>query len=374
MGARTSVAHTVVSGDGDANAAAAVHLAHPSAAGHSRPLFARPGPAPALNSVSMVGDAAISAKAAELVARYNSALILVEGSKGVGSGFLCHMGGRTFAITNAHVLSDNVGVKLTTLTGAALTAGRSAVAVGHDVVEMQVPDSAAAFDIVTNMDATVKIGDAVVVAGNAEGGSVVRPVEGKIVGIGPNLVEVDAPFVKGCSGSPIIHEATGKVLGIATYLVQRKLVQGDKEVTVETRRFGYRLDSIAAWEPINWQAFFAQSAQVARIESLSDDFEKMFDDAEKTHRLVPDDISNDRLERCVASFVLDAHRKGVSERDRDDLRRGFFSDLQVISRGDVSAFNSRTAYDYFRRQVEDQSRFRDEIYKVFTRLVQESED
>ena len=68
---------------------------------------------------------------------------------------------------------------------------------------------------------SVKIGDAIVVLGNSGGGGVVTKLEGKLVGIGPDRIEVSAEFIPGNSGSPIIHVPTGKVIGIATYLTRR---------------------------------------------------------------------------------------------------------------------------------------------------------
>jgi hypothetical protein len=346
-------------------------LPAPAPPGAANSPAATPDSVPASTSPTMPGNAPGLARAGQLVNDYRTALILVEGQKGAGSGFLCHLEGHTFAITNAHVLSDNIGFRLTSLDGATFTAGGSAVAVGHDMVRMEVPGVAQAFEVMPNLDSDVKIGDSVVVPGNAEGARVVRPVEGKIVGIGPNLIEVDAPFVKGNSGSPIIHQATGKVLGIATYLVQRKISQGERqEVTVETRRFGYRLDSVKTWEPINWQAFFAQSAQVAQMEDLSKDFARMFEDLRTTHDLVPANYSSEKLRHSIKSFLEDVNRRGLSRTDKEDLLRRFFADLRSITRSDIAAFNTRTAYDYFHREVEKESLFRENIYNVFTRLMQ----
>ena len=50
--------------------------------------------------------------------------------------------------------------------------------------------------------------------------------------------------------------------------------------------------------------------------------------------------------------------------------RGFFADLRITTHSDIAAFNSRGAYDYFQRDVEDQGRFRDELYDIFTKQMQ----
>lgn len=333
-----------------------------------------PGATPGLNNVSALAspDAPVSARAAQIVQDYHTALVMVEGNKGVGSGFLCTMGGHNYVMTNAHVLADNYGVKLTSLDGATFTAGTSAVAVDHDIVKMEVANATKTFDVMESLDSTAKIGDPVMIPGNAEGAQVVHPVEGKIVGIGPNLIEVDAPFVKGNSGSPIIHEATGKVLGVATYLMQKKVSQDENtgKVVLETRRFGYRIDSVKQWQPINWQIFFAESQQAAAIEDLSEDFITMFNDMEHDS-VSAEHYKSSNLARAVRSFTEAKNTLSMtaSGKDRANVVRGFFADLRAISRGDIAAFNSRPAYDYFRRDVDEQAHFRDALYDLLSRAV-----
>lgn len=343
----------------------------------AQPPGATPAPAPPgaqeANSVSTLpANAPVSAQAAQIVQDYHSALVMVEGNKGVGSGFLCKMAGHTYVVTNAHVLADNSSVKLTSLDGASYAAGTSAVAVDHDIVKMEVASAPKTFDVMDSLDSAAKIGDAVMIPGNAEGAQVVHPVEGKIVGIGPNLIEVDAPFVKGNSGSPIVHEATGKVLGVATYLMQRKVSQDDGtgKIVLETRRFGYRLDSVKQWQPINWQVFFAESQQAAAIEDLSEDFITMFNDMEHDS-VSAEHYKSTNLVRAVRSFMEARHTLSMtaSAQDRANVVRGFFADLRAISRGDIAAFNARPAYDYFRRDVDDQGHFRDALYDLLTRVM-----
>src|SRR5204863_3580947 len=127
----------------------------------------------------------------------------------------------------------------------------------------------------------------VVVLGNAEGAGVINPIKGRIVGLGPNLVEVDAPFQPGNSGSPIIHLKTGKVIGVATYLTIRKYDSATKEAIKEpiVRRFGYRLDSVKQWQPVNWQTFYAQATEMETIEKLTNDLVAFLQDLGKDGRV-----------------------------------------------------------------------------------------
>ncbi|HWB59192.1 MAG TPA: serine protease, partial [Chthoniobacteraceae bacterium] len=240
-------------------------------------------------------------------------------------------------------------------------------------VKMEVTGAPKAFDIASSTDGSVKIGDAITVLGNPEGAGVVKPVEGKILGIGPDLIEVDAQFVPGNSGSPIIHQATGKVLGVATYTVERKVNNGGGGVQTEVRRFGYRLDGVKQWEQINWKAFYAQSAQLTAIETLSEDFAKMMHDTGSNGlNLDPASYSSPALQRSIRSFVQAVKERGsnMSVADQKNLVESFISDLRSVSHGDIIAFNQGAAYDYFKREVADESSFRDDIYAGLTRALE----
>jgi len=324
--------------------------------------------------------AEISEQAAQFVQTHHNSLIIVEGNKGVGSGFLCNLGGKTFAITNAHVLSDNNEIKFKALNGTALVPSNGAIAVDHDIVRLEIQSTAKTLEVMIGIDEKVKIGDAVVIPGNSEGAGVVKPVEGKVVGIGPNLIEVDAPFVRGNSGSPIIHRDTGKAIAVATYLIERKVSSDDKgSVKMETRRFGYRLDSVSQWEPLNWQRFNLQSSQVAKMESISSDFIKMFESAHEKKGLDPSDFTTPDIRKAIQDYrsalsiktnKYGASTVGASSSDIKDALRRLFSDLRSISHRDTSAFDSRNAYDYFRRQVSEEQHLRDQVYDIFTQLME----
>ncbi|MGB8353564.1 MAG: serine protease [Chthoniobacteraceae bacterium] len=215
-----------------------------------------------------------------MIKTYHNSLVFASGKEGAGSGFIATLGNANFLFTNAHVEAGITGVKFKSLDGTDLQAGEASIAVGEDVFCMALQGNSKPFEIMQGVDANASIGDAVVVLGNAEGGGVVNTIIGKIVGIGPNLVEIDAQFVPGNSGSPIIHIKTGKVIGVATYSVTRKynVTTNEKMRKPEIRRFGYRLDTVKKWQPVNWQSFNAQASRMKDIEALTDDLYDFFVD------------------------------------------------------------------------------------------------
>ena len=140
-------------------------------------------------------------------------VVIVCGEK-TGSGFIVRDGGRPYLFTNAHVVRDGV-VIAHRLDGTRLKLGPRDVAVGRDMVRFALVDeSVPAFDLAAGVP---NIGDPVVVLGNSDGRGVVTEIRGKVIGVGPREIEVDAAFVIGNSGSPVL-DRHGRVIGIATYL------------------------------------------------------------------------------------------------------------------------------------------------------------
>lgn len=316
-------------------------------------------------------EGVISPATADLVAKYRDSLVVIEGDKGMGSGFICTMDDKPWMMTNIHVMADNPKPRFTTMNGKVLTLGPSFLGVDHDIFKGTLSGTPPALEVMKSIDSTAKIGDPIVVLGNPEGAGVIKPLEGRIVGIGPNLVEVDAPFVPGNSGSPIVHVATGQVIGIATYAIIRKVDFKDKSgVDTTIRRFGYRLDNVAQWEPVNWPVFYAQSAQAAKIKATGEEFIELFQDA-RENKMRSTNYASPAIQRALQN--LERTTRGASRMsaaDQASANRQLLSDLRIAARADIMAFDDRTAYDFFRRRVADEKKFRDDLYESFTRLIE----
>ena len=222
------------------------------------------------------------------------------------------------------------------------------------------------------VDENASIGDEVVVLGNAEGAGVINTITGRIVGLGPDLVEVDAPFQPGNSGSPIIHLKSGEVIGVATYEVIRKYDPSTKEPvkTPVVRRFGYRLDSIKSWQPVNWPAFFAQaSAEMEAIEALTTDLAAVLNALGSEKGL--DSLGHTNLAiRSHLDAWLAARSKRLSPRDAGMADQGLISYLKLTCQNDVTAARQHMTYDYFQRDLADQQNERNEISGVFNEIIQ----
>ncbi len=307
---------------------------------------------------------------ASYLAAHSRALLIVDGSKGRGSCFLCEMHGTTVAITNAHVAAANDSFQLLTLGGETFPVRSSAVAVGHDIVKFETTDlkfAGQGFRLMENVEQNAHIGDSVVVFGNAEGARVVTSIKGKVVGIGPNLVEVDAPFVPGNSGSPIVHEKTGQVIGVATYLLVHDVDRNAKEgISEKARRFGYRLDSVRAWEPLNWPRFHAQAVALEQIEKLSEDFVTLFRYSHG-NRIYQGYFQTAAMRHAVQTSPRGpAFGTTLDGQSRKAAANRILGELTYLSRSDINAYNFPDTYDYFRRKLDEQIRLRQAIYTALS--------
>jgi len=328
--------------------------------------------APSAPSVTPVPASATAlASAAELVKVHRSNLVFVTTADGAGSGFIASYGTGTFLITNAHVAAAAKGAMFKTLDNTQVQIGAPAVAVGHDIFRMALPQAGTPLQVMTGVDQNATIGDDVVVLGNSEGAGVINTITGKIVGVGPNLVEVDAPFQPGNSGSPIIHLKTGKVIGVATYHTIRRYDSVTQQAVKDpiVRRFGYRLDTVKIWQPVNWQAFYAQAAEMEAVETLTNDLAAFLKDLGDNGHVNRAARTNPAIKNRIDQW-LDARAKRLSPRDAAMADQGLLSFLRLTCQADITAAQPRLTFDYFQRHLADQQRERTEMAGVFGKAIE----
>ena len=360
-----------------------------------------PPPAPSPTPVAVATPAAVAAPTppamamaatptpiptGEIIQRAQGSLVIVEGREGAGSGFLCEMDKQKFLVTNAHVLAGNSGVNFTLLDGSPVRVGAAGSAVGHDMIRLAVAPDLPVFSLLERVNENLLIGDDVIVLGNEKGAHVITPILGKVVGLGPNLVEVDAPFQPGNSGSPIIQVKTGKVVGIATYVRHerdedaernrppvsrsfdprfgRSLVQAQPPI-IKLRHFGYRLDSVRAWQPVAWPEFMAEAAMMKKVDALTENIEALIKDINDHQGHLSTGMHYDpAIQRPVQDF-FEAMGRRPSPEDALAARQHLLDSLRRVCQGDLTDVRSRLRYDYFQRDAVETQRSRDGLAKAF---------
>ncbi len=331
-----------------------------------------PNQAPAVGLV----NPEIQHAASEVIKAQHNNLVFVTGKEGAGSGFIASLDGANYLITNAHVAAGINDAGFKTLDGTVVRGGAAGVAVGHDICRMAMPEGGQHFEVMKGVDEEAGIGDDVVVLGNAEGSGVVNTLLGKIVGIGPNLVEIDAQFVPGNSGSPIVHLKTGKVIGVATYTVTRKYDAATKEKLSEpvVRRFGYRIDSVKSWQPINWQSFYAQAAAMESIHTLTLALDNFLRDLYENRSHVNVSRHTNPVIKARIDQWLESKNHKLSLIDRENADANFISFLKVACQSDITNVRGYLTYDYFVRSLSDEQEARTEMSNAFTEIIKNIRD
>ena len=318
---------------------------------------------------------ATDSDAAELIKKFRTSLVFVSNQDAAGSGFLARYANGNYLFTNAHVAAEVKGAAFKTLAGESVQTGPTSVAVGHDIFLMQAAANGEPFEIMKAGDQEAAVGDPVAIYGNSGGAGVIAAVTGKILGIGPNVIEIDAPFAPGDSGSPIVHLKTGKVIGVATYLLVRKIDPTTKQPlgTPQIRRFGYRLDSVKAWQPVNWVTFAAQAQEMEKIDALTGDLTEFLREISITHHIHSPQHVNPVIQSRIDAFEAQAQLHPLmSDQDKANVARDFVISLQAACQTDVSIAQQNLTYDYFQRRLAEKQRDRTALAETFGRVMEDA--
>lgn len=337
---------------------------------------------------AILADPQEEARAAALLRDYRGDLVFVNGKLAVASGFIAQYKSRKFFITSAHVLAGNglLSLEMLDRTPIQVQSAATLAAMGHDLIA--VPATAAGKGIPTeeNVDTDIEVGDPVVVFGNSQGAGVVNPLVGKVVGIGPRTVEVSAQFEPGNSGGPIIQLRSGKVIGVATYYSSIEKLSGEQA----TRRFGYRLDTVAAWQHIDLKRFQYESdvlnavhdmtAQLA--DALEDVDQEASEGASRTvgvdgyhisvpHTLQRHEYGSPWIRSAVETYLNAVHgQAGNSEQAAATL----FDSLSLASQNNLTAAMPILTYDFFQHgdtdSLENEKQMREEIFHQLDKRLQ----
>lgn len=222
-------------------------------------------------------------KQAERDRQYLPLIVLIEGEHGVGTGFFCEFKGKKVVFSNAHVLCGNLNPVIRTVTGESVRYKRIYVCKVRDVVIYELADTKSHGALVLYDGSRVLNNqEEVVVFGNSGGGGVVTTLRGKMQGIGPDKIEVDATFISGNSGSPIIAYDYGKVVGMATYVQNQGKVDWVTRKTrfEDIRRFGVRVDNLSwsDFEALDVGAYEGHLETVKLIKGFAGDVMAAADD------------------------------------------------------------------------------------------------
>lgn len=312
----------------------------------------------------------LDAKVGKYLQDHRSDIVIITGTNGGGSGFIFSKGGRQFLASNIHVIAAVRPPSFATLDGTPLRFKPNSrfVAVGHDIFMMELEASSNGIPVVESFEKTVTVNDPIVVFGNSGGGDVATAITGKVVGIGPDRVEIDAEIEHGNSGSPIVHLSSGKVIGVATYVMTEKTISGK----TKDRRFGYRLDTVRKWEAVDWARFYHDADQLEKICAVTGELQQAFAEVYETDKRK----AKSRVysyESPVIRNALDNFYNGVNQaQSRQDVSfavNGLLNTLHTASQY-PGAKKPVFTYDYFRREFKSDDSDRSKVMKMFVDSLQ----
>ncbi len=326
--------------------------------------LAAPAPAPAPIAAPSAAPAAFST---DKLMRF---LAIIKGDHSMGSGFIAKFKTGTSLITNAHVLSGNTTFTAQLADGSTIDLEGLRCAQGRDIVSVDNSKLTDGFEVMDDVSSGTAIGDDVVILGNSMGGGVITQIPGKITGIGPDLVEVDAKFVPGNSGSPVIHVKTGKVIGIATYAVLQKIdgdIGKDSAFANTERRFAYRIDNIPGWQTTAWPTFEQEGQIVLGVRDRTNALLDLAKDLNKTgevHYAMFMDSSNP-LHSIVEDFKDDMERYTPNDTHYNTSKEQFMSNVTDFCTQDIDQIHPDQFSPYHAKTLADQIEERQAMAKFF---------
>ena len=251
-------------------------------------------------------------------------VVYFETDAGRGSGFIAEDGGVAYVYTNAHVICGNPGGFATKIQSITTASGKK---LGMPI-DIQLSDS---FDPSTpnglediarfrvDLPAGVKgyeLGDesapltfgmAIVAYGNSLGAGVMTSIDGKILGLGTDRLEISCEIVPGNSGGPVVATETNKVIGISTYADT-----GERDIWSsgtrfgQIRRFAVRPEQVKKWRTMRYTDLQYSLKQLASFD-------------------------RDTLSLAAACFLNPTGNRGGFE--TPTVRRGDFVVREVIADG-----------------------------------------
>jgi hypothetical protein len=304
------------------------------------------------------------------------AVVLIKGDNAEGTGFLIKTPDGPEVVTNLHVIANNPNVKITTSTGALIKVLSEKGASDRDLAMIAVQDDGFSYlDLAPDISTVVQTGDDVITPGNSEGGEVMLNTAGKVLGIGPQRVEINNPIYHGNSGGPVFHPKSGKVLGVVTEamkvdmsndLDKASFASRNSAISGSMRYFALRLDTVKSWIPIDprqfqiettfLDQFHEQSRRLDAYLNTSDNNQSpnTASDGVDASKIYLDDT---KIMKANDSFEQEA--SGADTAQRIEALRGLLFDLQGVADTNMTQVqNDNNFYSFDLERVHDELDYR----------------
>ncbi len=339
-----------------------------------------------VGGILALGASAEDKEAPTLPPEVLRAVVVIEGNKGSGTGFVTRFDGKPCVVTNQHVLANNSTLKIVNDQGKRLKGSSFVAAVTADIALIQLSDVAADQAFLTlaeDVESKAGKGDVVMIPGNSQGDGVITVTPGQVIAVGAKKVEVDNPVYPGNSGSPIIHAETNEVLGVLTEATvveldkvsEKSFENEDSQIKSEIRYFGHRIDTVKRWKKLVWRDFRKTSELVATFDTeLKALTSYLFDaDDDKSYQHFKD--LADSNERALKILRQNLRSDGEKVRAIRDVTRY----MRVLATRRIKTIEKGPLYYTHKQQFDNQKKLSkhlvdaikilDENFKALERIV-----
>ncbi|WP_309398063.1 S1 family peptidase [Cerasicoccus maritimus] len=312
------------------------------------------------------------------------ATCIVQTADGAGSGFLAMDGDHVYLYTNIHLLPSRGKISAQLVRGARVTLGPLEIAQDRDLARFLVSNTNLP---VLKLAQRATMNGAVTAYGNSSGGNVVTSESGRVLGVGPQEVEISCEVVPGNSGGPVVN-AKGEVVGVVSHGkvgATNRMSQGTRYA--EARRFAASVMGEIPWEVASLENFASYQQELAQSkreleewralsDTMSGDWnrklnEKYFQTAALKRWVAAHNALVDRARQGQVSDLGSAIRaRGQSLATVVDARARFYRNYQLVP-------ENRFLRDEFKEQASSiaafkgiESRYRALDYHLPTRTAQ----
>ncbi len=312
---------------------------------------------------------------------YTASFVSIEGDPRNGIGFVAQFKDGFSLVTEARVIDGETRFAARTGSGTPIREERLFFADNADLVRIDDAKLASGpgLTIADPVDGLVNIGDEVVVLGNNNGSGTAVPIPGKVTAIGPDAVDIDAPFAPGDSGGPVIHLKTGKVIGVAAYLRIRQMEPGPDDgsgaavpgLQVIERRCAYRLDTIAHWSEVDPQTFAREGTAISALALRTRWLARLSDDLDTHGAVHYDDYlqEGNPLRDLVGRFRDDMIDRKSNGGTFLETKQNFLLFAADDCGNDIFSLRPQTfTLPYYQRRLQQLIRERQELSAFFNAL------
>jgi hypothetical protein len=334
--------------------------------------MAAPSPAAAAPAAAPPGPGLSEEKAA--------AVVLIEGDKAEGTGFLVKMPDGPAVITNLHVLANNPNIRILTNTGQQITVLGLKGATDRDLASFSIQDDHYNYlDLATDVGGTVQPGDDVITPGNSQGGEVMLQTHGTVLGVGPQRVEFSNPIYHGNSGGPVYHTKSGKVLGVVTEAIEvdtsdslskASFASRDSAIKSSMRYFGLRLDTVPSWEPYDMARYQNETTFLDQFHEQSrrlDSYLNSSSDTDSSNPNADSSVPNSKLyltdeKICKAQDEFTSSISGADTAQRLDAAREWLFAMNSIVESNLGPIQDpNNFYQFDRQRAQQEAAYRNAL-------------